>query len=98
MRAADSTRAALRILEDESFDALVSDIGMPLEDGYALIEKLRSMQGRGVARLPAVALTAYASAEDHKRALAAGYDIHVAKPIEPGRLVSAVVKLTRRRS
>jgi CheY-like chemotaxis protein len=97
VRVAESTAAALRILEQEPFDALVSDIGMPVEDGYVLIKKLRALHGRPkVAELPAVALTAYVRDEDQKKALDSGYDLHVSKPIEPGRLVSAVMKLTRR--
>jgi CheY-like chemotaxis protein len=93
---AESTAAALEALESETFDALVSDIGMPLEDGYVLIKRLRAMVERpDVARLPAVALTAYARKEDQKQALESGYDVHVVKPVEPGRLVAALRKLTR---
>jgi CheY-like chemotaxis protein len=70
---------------------------MPVEDGYSLIEQLRATRDRpDVANIPAVALTAYARSEDRKQALDSGYDVHVAKPIEPGRLVSAVMRLTRR--
>jgi PAS domain S-box-containing protein len=96
VRVAESTMAALEALEQEPFDALVSDIGMPLEDGYVLVRKLRAMSDQPrLARLPAVALTAYARNEDQRQALDAGYDVHVAKPIEPGRLVAALRKLTR---
>ena len=97
VRVADGTSAALRALLDEPFDVLVSDIGMPVEDGYVLIERLRAMHDRpDLVKIPAVALTAYARCEDEKQALASGYDVHVAKPIEPGRLVSAVMRLTGR--
>ena len=93
---ADGTASALRAL-DESFDVLVSDIGMPVEDGYVLIERLRAMRTRpDLARIPAIALTAYARGEDEIQALDAGYDVHIKKPIEPGRLVSAVMRLTGR--
>jgi signal transduction histidine kinase/CheY-like chemotaxis protein len=97
VRVADGSDTALRILMVEAFDVLVSDIGMPVSDGYALIRSVRAVEGRpDLARLPAVALTAYAHPEDHRQALAAGYDLHVAKPIEPKRLVSAVLDVTRR--
>jgi signal transduction histidine kinase/ActR/RegA family two-component response regulator len=97
VRVADSSDTALRILMVEAFDLLVSDIGMPVSDGYALIRSMRAVEGRpDLARLPAIALTAYAHPEDQKQALASGYDLHVAKPIDPKRLVSAVLELTRR--
>ena len=92
VRVAESTATALTALEKWPFDVLVSDIGMPVDDGYVLIEKLRKkLDHPEVARIPAVALTAYARSEDEQKALASGYDAHVAKPIEPGRLASAVV-------
>jgi CheY-like chemotaxis protein/anti-sigma regulatory factor (Ser/Thr protein kinase) len=94
-RVADGTAAALDALKTESFDALVSDVGMPIEDGYVLIRKLRAMGAPELARLPAVALTAYARSEDQQHALESGYDVHVAKPIEPGRLVAALHGLVR---
>jgi PAS domain S-box-containing protein len=97
VRVAESALDALDALEKSPFDVLVSDIGMPVEDGYVLIEKVRAMLERPeVARIPAVALTAYARSEDERRALASGYDVHVAKPIDPRRLVSAVMGLSRR--
>jgi CheY-like chemotaxis protein len=97
VRVAESTKAALEALDRDPFDVLVSDIGMPLEDGYVLIKKVRALLDRPeIARLPAVALSAYARREDEKQALDSGYDVHVVKPIEPGRLVSAVLGLTRR--
>jgi PAS domain S-box-containing protein len=97
VRVAGGTPDALGMLRAQAFDALVSDIGMPVEDGYSLIEQVRAMRERpDLASIPAVALTAYARNEDRKQALDSGYDVHVAKPIEPGRLVSAVMRLTRR--
>jgi CheY-like chemotaxis protein len=75
----------------------VSDIGMPLEDGYVLIKRIRTLRDRpDISRLPAVALTAYARNEDQKQALESGYDVHVVKPIEPTRLVAAVMTVTHR--
>jgi PAS domain S-box-containing protein len=85
---ADSARAALDRLSADHYDLLVSDIGMPLEDGYSLIKQLRDAELRRVRRVPAIALTAYARAADHAQALAAGFDAHVAKPIDPGSLVA----------
>ena len=97
VRVADGSDTALRILMVEAFDVLVSDIGMPISDGYDLIQSVRAVEGRpDLARLPAIALTAYAHPEDQKQALASGYDLHVAKPIDPKWLVSAVLEVTRR--
>ena len=78
-------------------DVLISDIEMPEEDGYVLVRKLRSLEG-DQGRIPAVALTAHARAEDRMQALAAGYDTHVSKPVEPAELVAVVATLARLRS
>jgi PAS domain S-box-containing protein len=85
---AESARAALAALEATAPDVLVSDIGMPDGDGYDLLERMRAAE-RG-SRLPAVALTAYARPEDRDRAIRAGFQLHVPKPIEPAALVRAV--------
>lgn len=77
-------------------DVLISDIEMPEEDGYVLVRKLRSLED-DQGRIPAVALTAHARAEDRMQALAAGFDTHVSKPVEPAELVTVVASLTRRR-
>jgi signal transduction histidine kinase/ActR/RegA family two-component response regulator len=74
-------------------DVIVSDIGMPLLDGYALIRKIRSLPVDQGGRTPAVALTAYARTEDAQRAFAAGYQMHVAKPVEPLQLATVVANL-----
>jgi CheY-like chemotaxis protein len=71
---------------------LVSDIAMPGEDGYTLMRGLRT-RGGDVGRIPAVALTAFAGSQDRDRALAAGYQLHLSKPIEPDALVDAVARL-----
>ena len=85
---AGSVAEAMRELERHWPDILVSDIGMPGEDGVSLIGRLRRIEiSRGRARTPAIALTAYASEDDAARILAAGYQVHVAKPVEPLRLV-----------
>jgi CheY-like chemotaxis protein len=92
-----SAREALGALAHQRPDILVSDIGMPEEDGYSLIEKVRVLEAaqRG-GRIPAVALTAYAAPEDRRRALAAGYELHVPKPVTPEELVTAVANLSGR--
>jgi PAS domain S-box-containing protein len=91
---AGSAGAALAALEHGGFDVIVSDIGMPGKDGYDFIRELRARESaRAARRTPAVALTAYARAEDRARALAEGYQAHVPKPAEPEELVAAVAAL-----
>ncbi len=89
---AASAAEGLQVLRSARPDVLVSDIGMPDVDGYELIRRVRDLED-GVARTPAIALTAFARAEDRERALEAGYQVHVAKPVDPGRLVAAVASL-----
>lgn len=74
-------------------DVLVSDIGMPHEDGYSFIRKVRALDAKEGGQTPAIALTAYARHEDLKQALSAGFQMHMAKPVEPGELAKAVAKL-----
>jgi len=76
-------------------DVLVSDLGMPGEDGFALISRIRAMKPEQGGRIPAIALTAYARAEDRARVLAAGFQRHVAKPVEPSLLATTVANLAR---
>jgi signal transduction histidine kinase/CheY-like chemotaxis protein len=87
---ADSGDAALDMIEDVEPDVLISDIGMPGMDGYSLIRHIRTRVQR---RLPAIALTAFARPEDQDRALLAGFDAHVAKPVEPAALAAALLDL-----
>src|SRR5262249_28756828 len=80
-------------------DALILDIAMPDEDGYAVLKKVRALeaeQGVVVDQIPAIALTAYARAEDRLRALHAGFQMHVAKPVEPTELAVVILSLIRR--
>jgi CheY-like chemotaxis protein len=92
--AASSAAEALACVDRETPDVLLSDIGMPGMDGYALIRELRE---RPAARdIPAAALTAYAHADDRGQAIAAGYQVHVAKPVEPAELVAVVASLAGR--
>jgi signal transduction histidine kinase len=78
-------------------DVLVSDIGVPVEDGYALIRKIRAREPARGGNVPAAALTAYARAEDRLRALEAGYQTHLAKPVDPPELIATVARLAGRR-
>ena len=91
-----STAEALAALNQFKPDVLVSDIGMPEEDGFVLIEKLRALEPEHGGRIPAVALTAYARAEDRLRVLSAGYNMHVPKPVDPAELVIVIASLTGR--
>jgi hypothetical protein len=77
-------------------DVLMSDIGMPGEDGYSLINRIRSLPAEKGGQIPAAALTAYAREEDRKRALAAGYQMHIAKPVTSGQLVTVLAHLAER--
>jgi PAS domain S-box-containing protein len=92
-----SSAEALEALGQFKADILVSDIGMPGEDGYVLMEKVRSLEAAHGGRIPAVALTAYARVEDRMRALGAGYNMHVPKPVEPAELAMVIASLTGRR-
>jgi CheY-like chemotaxis protein len=83
---ASSAQEALEVLDTRPVDILISDIGMPAMDGYQLMERVRQ-KGGGI---PAVALTAFARSEDRTRALLAGYQAHLSKPIESGELVATV--------
>ncbi|WP_437946966.1 response regulator [Sorangium sp. So ce296] len=88
-----STAEALLALKALRPDVLVSDIAMPGEDGYALIRKIRALPSAGGGRTPAVALTAYARTEDRTRALRAGFNTHVPKPIEPAELLAVLANI-----
>lgn len=92
----ETTAEALELFEREKFDVLISDIGLPDTDGYKLIRQLRKQKDDKGESIPAIALTAYARAQDRLQALAAGYNAHVAKPLEPLELVTVVKSLTGR--
>jgi CheY-like chemotaxis protein/anti-sigma regulatory factor (Ser/Thr protein kinase) len=94
VRTAGSVREALSALDIWLPHAVISDIGMPEEDGYQLIEQLRAWERkRGEVGLPAVALTAYARPDDRLRALSAGYQAHIPKPVGPAELLSVMKSL-----
>jgi PAS domain S-box-containing protein len=84
---------ALAEMERQGFNVLLSDIGMPEMDGYALIKKVRQLPKERGGRIPAAALTAYAGVEDRRRVLSAGYQMHIPKPVEPAELTAVVVSL-----
>jgi PAS domain S-box-containing protein len=93
---AASVPEALDLLRRERPEVLISDIGMPEEDGYALIRKVRALPVESGGRVPALAMTAYARMEDRTRALLAGYQMHLPKPIEPTELLVVVATLAGR--
>ena len=95
--AALSAADALKALERSRPDVLISDIAMPDEDGYDLIEKVRRLGPESGGDIPAAALTAYARVEDRIHALAAGFHMYLQKPVEPDELVAVVAKLKRLR-
>ncbi len=90
---ATSVSTALVALRREQVDVMVADLGMPIEDGYDLIRHVRSSEIDKIARLPAAALTAYTTEEDRDRVLAAGFQFHLAKPVDPAVLVATVERL-----
>ena len=90
VRCSESAADALLQFQEWNPDLLVSDIGMPQEDGYGLIRKLRKLRSRRAKQIPALALTAYATDEDRTLALSAGFQMHLPKPIEPENLVSSI--------
>ena len=87
---------ALKEIDRHAPDVLLSDIGMPLEDGYALIQQLRARPAARGGSIPAIAVTAYASSRDRRLAEAAGYQDHIAKPFEPADVARAVARVRRR--
>ena len=96
VRAVGSAAEALTEMSAWAPDLLLSDIGMPGEDGYVLIARVREHASERLRRVPAVALTAYARAEDRVRMLSAGFDSHLAKPVEPAELTVLAASLIRR--
>ena len=96
VRVAGTVEEALRLLGEEKPAVLVSDIGMPGEDGYSLIRQVRALGAARGGDVPAVALTAYARAEDRMKAILAGFQMHVSKPVEPAELLTMVASLAGR--
>ncbi|HEX6243660.1 MAG TPA: ATP-binding protein [Polyangiales bacterium] len=92
---ADHAGEALRLLDLQRFDLLISDIGMPDVDGYALIRAVRARPAEAGGGIPALALTAYARAEDRTQVLRAGFHMHLAKPIDPTELLVVMATLVK---
>jgi signal transduction histidine kinase/ActR/RegA family two-component response regulator len=95
VRAAASAAAAIGALASFTPSVIISDIGMPDEDGYGLIRQIRTLATDEKRNIPAIALTAFARNEDRTRALVEGFNAHLAKPVEPAALVAAVMELAR---
>jgi len=93
-----SVAAALEAFTFFAPDILISDIGMPDADGYSLIQTIRDKFPKTKATLGAIALTAHARSEDREQALAAGFDLHLAKPLDPALLYSAISNLAAQRT
>jgi CheY-like chemotaxis protein len=98
VKACSSATEAFKTLEEWNANVLVSDIGMPDEDGFSLIRKVRALEPELGGTMPAIALTAYATAADRIRALSMGFQMHVSKPVEPVELVITIARLTRERA
>ena len=92
---AASGQEALEAVEKIAPSVVIADIGMPGMDGFELIQRIRQWPERSISEMPAAALTAYARSEDRQRALRSGFQMHLAKPIDPGELVAAVAALAR---
>jgi signal transduction histidine kinase/ActR/RegA family two-component response regulator len=92
---AASASATLRQMEQSLPDVLVCDIGMPEQDGYMLIRQIRGLSPQQGGQIPAIALTAYAGSVNQQQAIAAGFQLHLAKPVEPETLVRAIAALVR---
>jgi CheY-like chemotaxis protein len=93
VRSVETAAEAFDVLGSWVPDVLVSDIGMPGEDGYSLIRRIRALPADRGARLPAVALTAYVKADDRRKALEAGFQTHVSKPVDPDELALVIAGL-----
>ena len=91
-----SVEEALAALEQHKPDILISDLGMPDEDGYSLISKIRALPAERGGQIPAAALTAYARAEDRLRVLRSGFQFHLPKPVDSAELVTVVASLAGR--
>ncbi len=96
VRTASSGEVALRLHGEYPADLIVSDIGMPGMDGYELIRKLRALDAARGRRTPAIAMTAFARSQDRTRALQAGFQVHLAKPVEPSELMATVASVAGR--
>jgi CheY-like chemotaxis protein len=92
---AESAAEGLRLFHEHRPGVILSDIGMPVQDGYDFMKTIRLLGPEQGGRTPAAALTALARSEDRTKALMAGFQLHVSKPIEPSELVAVVVSLAK---
>ena len=92
-----TARAALEEIDQRPPDVVLSDVGMPREDGYDLIRQLRLRPSHRGGRIPAIAVTAYASVADRAAALESGFQAHIAKPFDPAQLARTVASVRRER-
>ncbi|MBO0861825.1 MAG: PAS domain S-box protein [Chloracidobacterium sp.] len=95
-RAASSAAEGFEVLRQWRPDVVVSDIGMPVEDGYEFINRVRALSAEEGGETPAIALTAFAGSDDRERALSSGFQLHMGKPIEPAALAGVVARLLGR--
>ena len=93
---AQSARDALSRLESEVPDVIIADLGMPHLDGFRFITQVRRHPNPRIRGIPAAALTAYARSEDRMKALRAGFQIHLAKPVDPAELITTTAALAKR--
>jgi CheY-like chemotaxis protein len=93
---ASSADDAIKILDQLEPNVIISDVEMPREDGYGFIRRVRALEDGRKRKIPAAALTAHARVEDRQRALFAGFQTHIAKPVEPAELVAVIASLTGR--
>ena len=93
---AESADKGLELIQSEKPDVVLSDIGMPKKDGYEFIAAVRKLAPEQGGKTPAIALTAFARSEDRTRAMMAGYQVHLSKPIEAHELIATVASLTGR--
>ncbi|MGI8431034.1 MAG: hybrid sensor histidine kinase/response regulator, partial [Chthoniobacterales bacterium] len=93
---ASSAEEGFAALKRQKIDVIISDIGMPGMDGYQFIRAVRKLGDDEGGKSPAIALTAFARSEDRQRAMLAGFDMHIAKPVEPAELIAVVARLARR--
>lgn len=96
VQTAGSAADALALLKVQSPQVILSDIGMPFEDGYSLIRRVRALPAPEKKNIPAIAITAFARTEDKTRAFAEGFDMHVAKPVDLAQLLRMVTKLAQK--
>ena len=91
-----SANEALAALRQESFDALVADIGMPEQDGYSLMRSIRGLPANEGGRIPSIAVTAYATLREREDAIGAGFDAHMGKPFNPDKLAATLAQIAKR--